>query len=110
MEDPSIKSLSGQRIDQTDMGFFIEFLAKNVAGVRQEDNEFLEDGDPIRFLFLGMDYVEGRTPEKYRIHISKKHWLPVRLERYDLKGNLLEISIIQNYVINSHLQDHLFNP
>ena len=108
--DPSIKSLSGQRIDQTDMGFFIEFLGKNLGGVRQEDNEFLEEGDQIRFLFLGMDYVEGRTPEKYRFHISKKHWLPVRLERYDLKGNLLEISIIQNYVINSDLQDNLFKP
>jgi outer membrane lipoprotein-sorting protein len=110
INDPSIRTLSGQRIDQTDMGFFIEFLAKNVGGMRQEDNEFLENADQIRFPFRAMDYVEGRTPEKYRIHISKKHWLPVRLERYDLEGNLLEISIIQNYVVNSQLQDDLFNP
>ncbi len=110
MDDPSIRTLSGQRIDQTDVGFFIEFLAKNISGVRQEDNEFLENADEIRFLFRAMDYVKGSTPEKYRIHISKKHWLPVRLERYDLEGNLLEISIIQNYVVNRHLQDDLFNP
>jgi len=109
-DDPSIKTLSGQRIDQTDMGFFIEFLSKNVGSVRQEDSEFIENVDEIKFLFRAMDYVEGRTLEKYRIQISKDHWLPVRLERYDLEGNFLEVTIIENYVINSHLEDDLFNP
>lgn len=110
MDDPLIKTLLGQRIDQTDMGFFIEFLSRNLGSVPQEDSELAENADEIKFLFRAMDYVEGRTLEKYRIQISKKYWLPARLERYGLEGNLLDITIIENYVINSHLEDDLFNP
>lgn len=107
---PAIKTPSGQRINQTDMGFFIEFLSKNLKQVPQEEDEFYESGDQIGFVFRGMDYVEARSLEKYRIHVSKQHWLPVRLERYDITGKLLEISIIQDYVINSNLEDKLFEP
>ena len=107
---PTIKTPSGQRINQTDMGFFIEFLSKNLKQVPQEEDEFYESGDQIGFVFRGMDYVAARSLEKYRIHVSKQNWLPVRLERYDLSGRLLEISIIQGYVINSNLEDTLFEP
>jgi outer membrane lipoprotein-sorting protein len=105
-----IKTLAGQRIDQTDMGYFIDFMSKNIQRVKQREDEFYEDGEQVTFLFWAKDYIEEKSNEKYRVSISKKHWLPIRIERYSLEGMPLEITDIKNYLINSHLEDKLFNP
>jgi outer membrane lipoprotein-sorting protein len=73
-------------------------------------DEFYEDKDQIRFWLWGLDYIEGKDLEKYRIFISKQNWLPIRIERYDSGGKSLEVSIIQNYAINTGLNDKLFVP
>ncbi len=57
-----------------------------------------------------MDYIEEKSPEKYRIFISKKHWLPIRIERYDSKGKRLEVTDIRDYILNAHLRDEFFLP
>ena len=110
IDNPRIKTLAGQRIDQTDMGHFIDFMSKNLQNVRQGEDEFYEDREQVKFLFWAKDYVEEKTPEKYRISISKRHWLPIRIERYSLEGKLLEVTDIKNYIINSPLEDKLFGP
>ncbi len=110
VDNPLLKTLAGQRINQTDMGYFINFLSKNLKNVEQKENTLSEDKQYIEFLFRAMDYIEGKHPEKYRIFISKKYWLPTRIERYSSEGQLLEISNIKNYEINAHLQDRFFLP
>ena len=106
-----IKTLAGQKIDQTDMGYFIDFLSRNLKMVKQkEEEEFHEDEEQIKFLFLAMDYIKEKSLEKYRIFVSKKNWLPIRIERYNLEGQLIEVSILQNYTINTHLEDKYFLP
>jgi outer membrane lipoprotein-sorting protein len=110
IDNPMIKTLAGQRIDQTDMGYFIDFMSKNIQRVKQREDEFYEDGEQVTFLFWAKDYIEEKSNEKYRVSISKKHWLPIRIERYSLEGMPLEITDIKNYLINSHLEDKLFNP
>lgn len=110
VDNPLMKTLTGQRINQTDMGYFIDFLSKNLKKVGQKENTFYEDEQRVEFIFRAMDYIEGRSPEKYRISISKKYWLPIRIERYSSEGKLLEVSDIKNYVLNAHLEDICFLP
>jgi len=110
VDNPFMKTLAGQRINQTDMGYFIDFLSKNLKKVDQKENTFYEDEQRVEFLFRAMDYIEERSLEKYRISISKKYWLPIRIERYNSEGKLLEVSDIKNYVLNTHLEDRFFLP
>ena len=110
IDNPVIRTPAGQWINQTDMDYFISFLFKNVEKVKQKTDEFYDDKDQIRFWLWGLDYIEGKNLEKYRIILSKQYWLPIRIERYDLEGKPLEVSIIQNYTINAHLSDKLFVP
>jgi outer membrane lipoprotein-sorting protein len=105
-----LKTPTGQSINQTDMVFFIGFLFRNLAGVPQQDDQFEEQKDQVNFLFWGRDYVKGETPEKYHIFISRQSWFPVRIERYSPGGKPMEISIIRNYVFNSHPADAFFIP
>jgi len=110
INNPLLKTLAGQRINQTDMGYFINFMFKNLKSVEQRENEFREDDERVEFLFWALDYIEEKSPEKYRISISKKHWLPIRIERYNSEDRRLEVTDIRNYVLNAHLQDKFFLP
>ena len=110
IDNPLILTPAGQRINQTDMDYFINFLLKNLEKVKQGTDEFYEDKDQIRFWLWGYDYIGGKDLEKYRITISKQNWLPMRIERYNLEGKPLEVSIIQDYAINAPLSDKLFVP
>jgi outer membrane lipoprotein-sorting protein len=110
VDNSLMKTLAGQRISQTDMGYFIKFMFKNLRSVEQKENEFWEDNERVEFLFWAWDYVEEKSAEKYRISISKKHWLPIRIERYNLEDRPLEVTDIRNYVLNAHLEDKFFIP
>jgi outer membrane lipoprotein-sorting protein len=110
IDNPIIRTPSGQWINQTDMGYFIGFLFKNLEKVKQKDDEFYEDKNEVGFWLWAMDYIEGKHLEKYHIFVTKHFWLPIRIERYDLEGKPLEVSIIQDYAINAHLSDKLFVP
>ena len=108
IDDRIARTPSGQRIDQTDVGYFIRFIFNNLETIRQGQNEFHEDEDRIVFLFWALDYIEGKHLEKYRVFVSKESWFPLRVERYDREGALLELIVFRNHAINSHLEDTLF--
>jgi outer membrane lipoprotein-sorting protein len=110
IENPRVQTPAGQRINQTDMGYFIVFLFRNLKTVQQREDEYQEEGDRITFLFWALDYIGGKSPEKYRVTLSQGIWLPIRIERYTLEGQPIEVSIIQNYTVNTHLEDKLFVP
>ncbi len=110
VDNPLMKTLAGQRINQTDMGYFIKFMFENLRSVEQKENEFREDTEQVEFLFWAWDYVEEKSAEKYRISISKKHWLPIRIERYNLEDRRLEVTDIRKYVLNADLEDKFFIP
>ena len=110
VDNPLMKTLTGQRINQTDMGYFINFMFKNLKSVEQGENEFREDDERVEFLFWALDYIEEKSAEKYRISISKKHWLPIHIERYNSGDRRLEVTDIKNYVLNGHLEDRFFLP
>ena len=110
VNNPKIQTLAGQKINQTDMGYFIEFLSENLKKVPQGGEGFEEDGSQVRFWFQALDYIRGKNIERYRISISKETWLPVRIERHTLEEEMLELSLIKNYTVNTHLEDKLFHP
>ncbi len=110
IDNPMIKTLAGQRIDQTDMGYFMEFIFKNMKKVKQREDEFYEDGERIRFVLWAKDYIEEKVPEKYGITISKKNWFPIHIERHNLEGKRIEATDIKNYTMNTHLENKLFHP
>lgn len=108
IDDAIARTPSGQRIDQTDVGYFIRFVFNNLRSIEQRENEFQDDGERIQFLFWALDYIEGKSLEKYRVFVSKKNWFPLRVERYDHEGKLVELIVFKNHTINSHLEDTLF--
>jgi outer membrane lipoprotein-sorting protein len=110
VDNPLLKTLAGQRINQTDMGYFIQFILRNLRSVKQRENDFREDEEHVAFVLWALDYIVGKSLEKYQISISKKHWLPVRIERYNLEDKPLEVTDIKNYVLNSHLEENIFQP
>jgi outer membrane lipoprotein-sorting protein len=110
IKNPMVMSMAGQRIDQTDMGYFIDFLLQNLKKVKQKDHQFQEDEESATFLLWALDYINGKRVEKYKVVISKKNWLPIFIERYDGEGNPMETIHVKNYTINTHLDDRLFNP
>ena len=110
VDNPLMKTLAGQRINQTDMGYFVKFVLRNLKGIEERENEFHQDDERVEFLLLALDYIEEKSLEKYRISISKKNWLPIRIERYNLEDRRLEVTDIRNYVLNAHLQDKFFIP
>jgi outer membrane lipoprotein-sorting protein len=110
VNNPKIQTLAGQKMNQTDMGYFIEFLSENLKKVPQGEEGFEENGSQVRFWFQALDYIRGKNIERYRISISKETWLPVRIERHTLEEELLESSLIKNYTVNTHLEDKFFQP
>lgn len=110
IESGLIKTPAGQRVDQTDMGYFISFVFKNLRRVEQKEAEIQENTERVTFTLWAFDYLEEKTSEKYRISISKKNWLPDKIERYHLDGKPIEITHILNYSVNSRLEDKIFNP
>jgi outer membrane lipoprotein-sorting protein len=64
----------------------------------------------VKFVVWAMDYIRGKSLEKYRITVSKPYWLPVRIERYDAKATPLEAVSIKGYAINSRMEDGIFVP
>jgi hypothetical protein len=108
--NPLFKSPSGQRLDQASIDHFLDFLFKNLRTVTQGNPGWKEDDEKVLFWFWGMDYIKGRLQEKYLIAISKKFWLPLRFERYDLNGIPQEITVFTNYRINEPVGEEFFKP
>jgi outer membrane lipoprotein-sorting protein len=110
LKNPMLTTPTEQRLDQTDMGYFIDFISRSLKEKDKKNGELSEDEERIILFIRALDYLHGEKMEKYRIVISKKNWLPTRIERYELDGTPVESIQIKNYAINTHLDDHLFRP
>lgn len=110
LRNPMLTTPTGQRLDQTDMGYFIEFISRSLKEINKKNGQMREDEEKIILFIKALDYLHGEKMEQYRIVISKKNWLPIRIDRYELDGKPVESIQIRNYSINTHLDDHLFHP
>jgi outer membrane lipoprotein-sorting protein len=110
IRSPFLKTFTGQRIDQTDMGYFIDFLDRSLVETAQPDFDFREEKDEVVFLIVARDYIEGKTPEKYRITLSREIWLPLRIERYSMENIPIEKSLLRHYTRDARPGDAFFLP
>jgi outer membrane lipoprotein-sorting protein len=110
VDNPKVLTPAGQRINQTDIGFFVEFLIRSLKTVPQGEEEYREEAGRVTFQFQALDYTGGSLPEKYQLTVSSGDWFPIRIERKTAKGKPIEISMLQNFRINTHLEDKLFVP
>jgi outer membrane lipoprotein-sorting protein len=110
VQNPLLRTFTGQQIDQTDIGYFIDFLERSLMKDNQQNFDLVEGEEEITFLLFARDYLEGKNPEKYRITLSKPIWLPLRIERYSLENLPIEKSILRNYILNAHPKDQFFSP
>ena len=110
VNNPLFKSPSGQAVNQMHLRYFLGFLRDNARTLPQENADFKYDGEILSFWLNAKDYVEGQLPERYRIYIDSRLWLPARFERFDLAGAPLEFTIFSNYKINPALDGAFFDP
>jgi outer membrane lipoprotein-sorting protein len=110
LQNSLLRSFTGQQIDQTDMGYFIDFLERSLMNSAQQNFDLVEGKEEVTFLLFARDYIEGKTPEKYRITLSKSIWFPLHIERYSLENIPIEKSVIRNYTLNAHPTDQFFSP
>ena len=110
VDNPLFKSPSGQRVNQLSLKFFAGFLIRNLLRIPQDDPAYRETETEVSFRINALDFVEDKVPERYHIVIARKSWLPLRFERYDTGGNLLEASTFTDYRINTGLSERIFIP
>jgi outer membrane lipoprotein-sorting protein len=109
VNNPLFKSPSGQAVNQMHILYFLEFLRKNAGGLPQQNADFRSDGEILSFWLHAKDYIKGHLPERYRIHIDSRVWLPARFERFDMAGAPQEFTIFSNYRLNPALDGAFFD-
>nr|NIV98265.1 hypothetical protein [Candidatus Saccharibacteria bacterium] len=57
LKNPMVMTPSGQRLDQTDMGYFIDFVFRSLKKIGQGDGEFREESEKITFFMNALDHV-----------------------------------------------------
>jgi outer membrane lipoprotein-sorting protein len=110
VDNPLFKTPSGQGVSQMHLYYFLEFLRQNARTRPQKGADFRRDSGILSFWINATDYVTGKLPERYRMHINTGAWLPDHFERFDLAGNPLEFTIFTNYRINPALDRAFFDP
>jgi outer membrane lipoprotein-sorting protein len=108
VDNPFFKSPAGQSLSQLHLTYFLSFLKRNAGELPQDNSEFLSDEETVSFWLQANDYLTGKVPERYRIFIYKKAWLPARFERYDVDGHPLEYTLFRNCQIDPSLDRTFF--
>jgi len=101
IDNSLVISPSGQRIDQCTIEYRMKILDDNRQLIQQGDSEYLDKGDTVDCVFWAKDYTKGKELNRYRVVVSKKHWFPMRIERYNQHNIPIEVIIFKNYMINN---------
>jgi outer membrane lipoprotein-sorting protein len=107
-DNPLFKSPAGQKLSQLHLKYFLDFLKRYARELPQDNSDFRTDDETVSFWLDARDYLTGKVPERYRISIFKKIWLPARFERYDTEGHPLEYTLFRNYQIDPSLDATFF--
>ncbi len=67
IDNPKVRTPAGQRLNQSDIGYFIEFLLRNLKTVQQGEDEYREEGSRITFQFWALDYTGGASDRKISV-------------------------------------------
>ncbi|HTZ39867.1 MAG TPA: hypothetical protein VMB77_06905 [Syntrophales bacterium] len=108
VNNPLFTTPSGQRVNQMQLFYFLEFLRQNAGTLPQGNPDFKSGDGGLSFWVTSNDYATGATV-RYRMHIDTRVWLPDRIERYDMAGTPLEFTLFRNFSINPTLDEAFFD-
>jgi outer membrane lipoprotein-sorting protein len=108
LENRLIKVPSGQRIDQTDLGFLIRNISRSLTDQRKGPAEFAEEDGYIRISVLAVNHFRKGTVTLYRFLIDKSLWLPVKVEESTPEGRPERTVTFQNLRMNIGVPDSFF--
>jgi outer membrane lipoprotein-sorting protein len=83
-----LKTASGQRIDQTDMGLLIHNISHSVTDRRRGEVRLSEEDGRVLIEVLAEDHFLAPILTRYRFYIDEKLWLPVEVQELTPEGVL----------------------
>jgi outer membrane lipoprotein-sorting protein len=111
-ENSIIRSLSGMRVDHSDVGTLFE----NIRALREQgDNEVLGeetlDGRTVLHLIVtGREGVAVADVHSSELWLDAKSQFPAKVISRDIHGAIIETVMMEALEINGKLPDTLFNP
>ena len=85
-DSPKLRSSSGQRIDQTDLGLLIHNIARSVGDQRRGTPTISEQDDQAVIVVLADDHFLPGIQTLYRFTIDETLWLPVAVQELNPEG------------------------
>ncbi len=81
-----LKSRTGQRIDQTDLGLLIGNIARSLTDWRRGEIRMSGNADRVLIEVLARDHFHAEVLTQYRFAIDTKRWLPAEVEEFTPDG------------------------
>ena len=106
-ENSLLRTLSGQRIDQTDLGLLIKKISHSLTDQRRGPVE-MEENAYVRIRVLAVNHFHEGVVTLYQFSIDKNLWLPVKVEESTPEGQLERTIIFQNLRMNTGVPDSFF--
>ena len=106
-ESPLLKTFSGQRIDQTDLGLLIQNISHSLTDQRRGPVE-MEENAYVRIRVLAVNHFDEGIVTRYDFFIDKDLWLPVKVEESTPEGHLERTITFGDLRMNTSVPDSLF--
>lgn len=100
IDNPLVRTPSGQRVDQCTLAYCIRFLHQSTELIKERASEYREGDDRVDCTFWARDYTSGKALNRYRLVVLKENWFPVRMERYSAQNLPIETISFKNHVID----------
>ncbi len=81
-----LKSRTGQRLDQTDLGLLIANIARSLTDWRRGEIKVSREDDRLQIEVLARDHFHGDVLTLYRFAIDTTSWLPAAVEEFTPNG------------------------
>ncbi len=107
-DDPLLQIDAGQRIDQTDLGLLIKNIGHSLTDRRRGPLDVQARGESIGLRVFADDHFREGVITLYEFFVSKKIWLPERVEESKPNGLLERVVFFRNLKMNLGTSDEFF--
>jgi outer membrane lipoprotein-sorting protein len=108
LDDPLLRTPSGQRMNQTDLGLLIRNIRHSVADHRRGPVLVSEDKNTIQLQVLADDHFREGVETQYQFLVSKELRLPLEVGMSTANGVQEGKIIFRNLRTNINIPDDLF--
>ena len=103
-----LKTVSGQPLNQTDLGLLIQHIARSVTDQRHGPLEIAEQDAHIIVKVLAENHFRRNLLTLYRFVIDEHLWLPVAVSESTPDGTLKREVTFQDLKLNTGVRDSYF--